>query len=688
MLNILFKSIHETFRLKAKTQEALRRIGLNNLRDLLFYKPHSYLSKDINPNLSKVYDGQLIQTCITIDRIQLSNNKKAPTRIWVSNPSGSLLLIFFNQIPNFIISRLKVGTTHIIVGKTQLSEHYWQITHPDFIFDKNLSSSVFEPLYSLTYGLTNKQLYSYIIRGLDTLRNEIDKQQFKQLETNYLQELMSDLANIHLYKINLLNQQIATIWETSLRKLATKELLSGQLLLKVSRNRRKNKQGISCTKDHQLQSSILKKLKFELTPAQNSVIEEIEADQCLAIQMTRLLQGDVGSGKTLVAILTMINVVKYGRQAVLMAPTDLLASQHFEFFKHALQETKINIALLTGKTSPKLRKTLYEDIANGNILLLIGTHALFQSKVVFNDLSYVVIDEQHKFGVEQRLQLITKSLNPDVLIMTATPIPRSLCLTIFGDMSVSKLTSKPANRLPIITTSISADRTKDIILSLNKIVSAQEKIYWICPLVDQGEDISIDYKDHNLMDTQYRYRVIKEIYGDNVGIVHGKMTSEQKDDVMQKFKFGDIHILVATTVIEVGIDVPEATLIVIENAEVFGLAQLHQLRGRVGRGRKQSYCVMIYNHLKISKVGRKRLDIMRKTNDGFYIAEQDMILRGSGEIVGKRQSGEPCFFFANLSKDLENLEWASNNAQVIEQSEFIDFQINLFVKGTQQSLEN
>ncbi|MGI4775389.1 MAG: ATP-dependent DNA helicase RecG [Janthinobacterium lividum] len=686
MLDILFKPIQELIDIKVETQEALKRIGLDNIRDLLFYKPSSYISKDLNPDLSNLYNGQIIQTRIIIDKIQLPYSKRDPAKIWVSNSSGSLVLVFFNKIPTFILNQLRIGTSHTIAGKIRLFEHYWQITHPDFILNKILEGLGFEPSYPLTYGLINKQLYSYILQSLKIFKDAVNKNRLTDEQNNYLDELVCDLANIHLYGLDCSIQQVEQIWEKSVRNLAKKELLSGQLLLKTARAQRETKLGISFTKNSELQQLVLKKLEFTLTSSQDKVIKEIEADKLSETQMIRLLQGDVGSGKTLVAMLTMLNVVKYDNQAALMAPTDLLANQHYEFFINALQGTKINVGLLTGKTLPKARKILYDKILSGDVSLLIGTHALFQSKVNFKNLSYIVIDEQHKFGVEQRLQLIAKSLNPDVLIMTATPIPRSLCLTAFGDMSISRLDSKPANRIPIITTSSTANKTQDIILSLNKIISTGEKIYWVCPLIDQKDEIAVNHEKDNLMDANYRQASISEIYGNIVGIVHGKMTNESKDDIMQQFKFGDIKILVATTIIEVGIDVPEATLIVIENAEMFGLAQLHQLRGRVGRGQKQSYCVMIYNPLRLSKSGRERLDIMRKTNDGFYIAEQDMILRGSGEILGKRQSGEPRFFFATLSRDLEDLEWASNAVKVMEKSDFTDFQINLFARSSQESL--
>ena len=430
---------------------------------------------------------------------------------------------------------------------------------------------------------------------------------------------------------------------------------------------------------------------FELTAEQEKVIAEIEHDQRASTQMIRLLQGDVGSGKTLVALLTMVNVALSGAQSTLMAPTDLLANQHYNFFVKALEGTGISLMILTGKTLTKDRKIIMQELENGNIQILIGTHALFQEKINFKDLGYIIIDEQHKFGVEQRLSLINKATHPDVLVMTATPIPRSLTLTIFGDMVISKLTGKPGNRLPIVTKALSIDKIELVIEAINKKIMAQEKIYWVCPLIDQNNKDQMQEElnpDLMITDVYSRYASLEAIYPGKVGMMHGKMSADQKDIEMQKFKSGESQILVSTTVIEVGIDVPEATLIIIENAEQFGLAQIHQLRGRVGRGSLQSYCIMLYNFRKLSQVARKRIEIMKNSTDGFYIAEQDLILRGSGEIIGTRQSGEPQFFFADLARDLDILVQANKLAKDTPDSQLVDFQIKLFARNSEQAIKS
>ncbi len=509
---------------------------------------------------------------------------------------------------------------------------------------------------------------------------------------------------MHLYQVHDTKLQTQ-----SLRRLATRELFANQLSLQHLRQQTKLKQGNSFTKSAQLQQSILKILGFELTYDQKKVIEEIKKDQLSPTEMMRLLQGDVGSGKTLVALLTIVNVVYsndlenssiyHKFQAVLMAPTDLLANQHHQFFVKALSESGIKIGLLTGKISSKERNKLLSELENGDIDILIGTHALFQEKVIFKNLGYIVIDEQHKFGVQQRLDLINKASYPDVLVMTATPIPRSLTLTMFGDMDISKLTSKPKNRLPIITSILPKTKLNNVISVLDKKLTSGEKIYWICPLIDQTDEelvtqekntrplaklayaeefegdaerrtaaysnvredsstastyklpaeVEFCKRSTGLTDVNSRFITIETVYPNIITTIHGKMKNEQKDTIMQQFKNGNIKILIATTVIEVGIDVPDATLIVIENAEQFGLAQLHQIRGRVGRGMLQSHCILLYDPQKLTILAKSRFEVMRNSNDGFYIAEQDLLLRGSGEILGTKQSGEIRFFFADLA---------------------------------------
>lgn len=698
MYDIFFQPIKTLLRISEQAQKALGRLKIVNLRDLVFYKPIAYNLIRINPDLTKVKNGELIQTEVRIDDVLRPSSKRSPLKIKASNTTGTVILVFFSKIHPFIFSKLRIGQKYIITGKVEIFDRSLQISHPEFIFRQNLATPVM-PVYPLTYGIINKQLYGYIREAISILENAINTRKFfshQQLEEKkYIDELLNEIKNLHLIGYSGTNYDIDRNISLNIKKLAEKELFANQASLVKIKTEEQKRHGRSFPPNHDLHKSILKKLGFELTEGQLKAIKEIEADQFADIQMMRMLQGDVGSGKTLVALLTMLNVVTSCTQTALMAPTDLLSAQHYQFFCNALENTSIKVELLTGKTSPKQQLQLKKDLAEGNIDILIGTHALFQKGVEFKDLGYIIIDEQHRFGVEQRLELIKKASRPDVLVMTATPIPRSLTLTMFGDMSVSQLKTKPRNRLPIITSAISSEKRSEVIISLNKKLQIGEKIYWVCPLIDQSDEIlktafseEVNPDLSLFSDVSTRFTELDKAYPNQVAMIHGKMKAELKDQVMQEFKNGKVRILVATTVIEVGIDVPDSNLIIIENAEKFGLAQLHQLRGRVGRGSKQSYCLLMYNPKKLSKFARERLKVMRESNDGFYIAEQDLVLRGGGEILGTKQSGEPVFFFADLTRDLKILLHANNLAKSLEINKFIDFQVTLFARNNQELIKS
>ena len=698
MYDIFFQPIKTLLRISEQAQKALGRLKIVNLRDLVFYKPIAYNLIRINPDLTKVKNGELIQTEVTIDDVLRPSSKRSPLKIKVSNPTGTVILVFFSKIHPFIFSKLRIGQKHIIAGKVEIFDRSLQISHPEFIFRQNLTAPVM-PVYPLTYGIVNKQLYGYIREAISIIENATNiKKCFpeeKLEEKKYINELLSEIKNLHLIGYSGINDDIERNISLNIQKLAEKELFANQASLVKIKTEEQKRHGRSFPPNHEVHKLVIAKLGFELTEGQLKAIKDIEADQLADIQMMRMLQGDVGSGKTLVALLTMLNVVNSGTQTALMAPTDLLSAQHYQFFYNALENTNIKVELLTGKTPVKQQLQLKKDLADGNIDILIGTHALFQKGVEFKDLGYIIIDEQHRFGVEQRLELIKKASSPDVLVMTATPIPRSLTLTMFGDMSVSQLKTKPRNRLPIITSAISSEKRSEVITSLNKKLQIGEKIYWVCPLIDQSDEIlkTVFSEEENsdlslFSDVNTRFIELDKAYPNQVAMLHGKMKAALKDQVMQEFKNGKVRILVATTVIEVGIDVPDSNLIIIENAEKFGLAQLHQLRGRVGRGSKQSYCLLMYNPKKLSKFARERLKIMRESNDGFYIAEQDLVLRGGGEILGTKQSGEPVFFFADLIRDLKILLHANNLTKSLEINKFIDFQITLFARNNQELIKS
>lgn len=684
MYEILFKDIEQLLPIKPPTVKALNRLGLFVVRDLIFYYPYSYNIIDVSSNLANLSDNKLVQAIVTIGKID--KPRKGPIRIQTYNDSGALMLIFFNKIPVFILAKLKIGEKICVSGKVHYFNGYYQITHPDFILTRAQNPSELEPIYHLTYGLTNRQLHSYILKAIKLVKAVLQTHLSLAKTTgaledegNYMRAFISDIEKIHLINVQK-TDNVTGVIESAKQQLASKELFANQMALAILRSHKQGNLGRKFPPT-QLKQEVLEKLGFELTKAQKSAIIEIEKEQDSPSQMMRLLQGDVGSGKTLVALLTMLNVVCAGAQAVLMAPTDLLSAQHFQFFSKALEGYDINICLLTGKTSNSEKKRIKSELASGIIDILIGTHALFQSDVEFHDLGYIVIDEQHRFGVNQRMELINKATHPDVLVMTATPIPRSLALTIFGDMNASLIREKPKNRLSIITSALSTSKRSELILSLKARINNGELIYWICPLVDRSDNE--EFEEQNCANAVNVHKELEAIFPWQVGILHGKMKALEKDIAMEQFKNGEVKILVATTVIEVGIDVPQATLIIIENAEKFGLAQLHQLRGRVGRGSAQSYCLLLYDAKKSTPIARKRIEIMKESQDGFYIAEQDLLLRGGGEILGTKQSGEQEFFFADLARDKECLIKANHLAQTTIVNDFILFQTKLFDRQKQ-----
>ena len=666
--HIFFQPLSRFIKLQQHTKDSLKRLGIDTVRDLLFHRPSGYITNKICNGETKLIHGQQVIIEATVSDIEVGK-KGRPTKVYTETTSGPLVLVFFNKIPIFLFNKLRPGFKHIVEGKVEFSQgFYFQITHPTFIFDKKQVQEI-EPIYPLTYGITNKQIHSYILKVLSFIPESSSvTTDIEMLNLEYFVEQNSNiniLDNILslLKKMHVPDNIKESDLEQNIKILAKYELLANQINLAEIRNQCHKYRGRSFT-TNQASSSVLQHLNFTLTSGQEEVLNEISHDQEQHYRMVRMLQGDVGSGKTLVALLSILNVVTQNVQSVLMAPTDLLATQHFEFFKNALQNLNIDIALLTGKTKSKARREILEKLENGKILILIGTHAVFQEKVNFKDLGYIIIDEQHRFGVEQRMELINKATMPDLLVMTATPIPRSLTLTLFGDMDCSRLKSKPKGRLPIVTTVIARTRLDEVIASMGRKLANGEKVYWICPLIERS-DICDEGNEEKLADVALRFDMLSSLYPGQVGFVHGKMKNDQKDFAMQEFKDGHVKILIATTVIEVGIDVPDATLIIIENAEKFGLAQLHQLRGRVGRSDLQSNAILMYEPTKASSVARARMSIMKDSQDGFYISEQDLLLRGGGEILGLKQSGQQEFIFADLTRDMDMLNECNQFASKI-----------------------
>ena len=541
---------------------------------------------------------------------------------------------------------LPTNENRLISGKLEYFRNTFQITHPSHVSALNNNKIIKskEAVYSLTSGLNQKimnKLTDQILNNLPNFNEWIENSILNKYKFKRWNEVVKNLHNPS--DNNIKNKNLLR------RRLAFDELLSHQLAIGIMRNFNQKKKGLKITSENKTLSKFYSNLDFQLTNSQNNVIKEILQDLGSSNQMIRLLQGDVGSGKTIVALISMIKVFESNFQSALMVPTTILAFQHYENILNLLKDLKINVLVLTGKDKGKERKEKLDEIAKGKADIIIGTHALIQDTVKFNNLGLAVIDEQHRFGVYQRMVFNHKNHKPNILVMSATPIPRTLTLAAYGDMKESKLIEKPLGRKPIITSSLSLKKENQLIDRIKeKIKNSSSKFYWVCPLIEESEEL-------DLKAAEERYKILKKYFKNKVLLMHGRLSEIEKEEIMTKFKNEDYKILVSTTVIEVGVDIPSATTIVIEHAERFGLAQLHQLRGRVGRNDIQSYCILLHKD-NIGEISKQRIDIMKQTNDGFKIAEEDLKIRGPGEILGKKQSGSPSFYVADLSFDYDLLE--------------------------------
>jgi len=558
---------------------------------------------------------------------------------------------------------MPVGETIIVSGKVDWYNGRPSMVHPDHIVREAEKDELplYEPVYPLTGGLSPKVLRKAIAAAQTQLQPLPE-----WCDTHFIAQHGFPTFEEAVQRLHA-PEDAADLdpKAPARRRLAYDELLAGQVSLAMVRSRLRKLPGRSIKAEGKLRENILRQLPFSLTGSQDTAIKQILADMTSEDRMIRLLQGDVGSGKTAVALLTMADAVEAGGQAVLMAPTEILARQHYASIKGPAEAAGVTVDVLTGRSKGRERTEILGRIESGEAQIIVGTHALFQESVVYKNLTYAVVDEQHRFGVHQRLRLTAKGQAPHMLVMTATPIPRTLVLSAFGDMDVSQLTDKPAGRKPISTATIPDERMNDIVGRLKTAVQEGKKAYWICPLVEESEK-------SDLMSAEERAASLKQAFGKElaplVGLVHGRMSGEEKDRAMTAFKNGETRLLVATTVIEVGVDVPDATIMVIEHAENFGLSQIHQLRGRVGRGSEASSCLLLY-HGPLSETAHARLAVLRDSEDGFRIAEEDLRLRGEGDLLGTQQSGMPGFRLADLSAHGDLLEMARNDARLLSETD-------------------
>ena len=637
-----------------KTAQHMAQIAIEKPRDLLFSLPYSGVDRQRRESVLDVALPDVVTVEVLVGSHRPARNRGGAYRITVEDGRTAFQLVFFHAKGDYLKRVLPEGSRRLVSGRVELFDGVPQMVHPEHILPPEEAADIpaYEPVYALTSGVTLRTMTKAaqsVLARVPELEEWIDPGQkahakwpdwHEAIAAAHAPEGLQDLA--------------AT--SPARERLAYDEFFAHQVTLALARSRLQRAKGIISEANGRLQGRVLKALPYRPTGAQHRAIEEITADMATPLRMNRLLQGDVGAGKTLVALMAMLVAVEAGGQAVMMAPTEILARQHMEGLKPLAESAGVVIEILTGRDKGKERRLKLEALARGDIHILVGTHAVFQQDVHFADLRLAIIDEQHRFGVRQRLELGKKGEGADVLVMTATPIPRSLALAQYGDMDVSILDEKPPGRQPIKTALVSTSRMDEVVGHLRKAVSEGKQAYWVCPLVDESESV-------DLAAAEERFKHLRAALGEGVvGLVHGQMPPAEKDAAMAAFQKGETSVLVATTVIEVGVDVPNATIMVIERAEIFGLAQLHQLRGRVGRGSQASTCLLMYQ-APLSENGEKRLTTLRESEDGFLIAQTDLEMRGAGDLIGTAQSGVPRFRIADLEGQAALMAVAQSDAR-------------------------
>ena len=627
----LFSNLETIKGIGPKNAKLIERLCGKYLLDLILHRPIAYIDRRNSPKIKDLSNNSIVTLILKVDGHTPSFNKRMPYKITCSDDTGQLNIVYFNLRGPYLKKMFPIGSKKVVSGKVEEFNGIFQMTHPQHIADESNLDSVkkIECVYPLTAGISSKIIQKSINSSLAIIDDLPE-----WIPNDYLQKNNWTSWKKSIYEMHNPNELKEDKEDIYLNRLVFDELLSQQLTVRLIKNKISKLKGNTIKPNGSLLEQLKSHLSFELTDDQNQAIKEISKDQSSPNKMLRLIQGDVGSGKTIVALHSMIQCAENSKKSILMAPTEILAEQHYNTIKLFAEKLKLSCALITA--SNKKSHNYESDI-------LIGTHALFQDKVSIDNIGLIVIDEQHRFGVHQRILLNEKAGNEcDILLMTATPIPRTLELASYGDMDITKIVQKPKNRKPIITKSINLNKIESLKEALTKKLKQQEKIYWVCPLVDESDKMDLQSVNQRVLDIQKYYKDF------NVEMVHGQMKQEEKNKIMDNFKSFKTQILVATSVIEVGIDDPDATVIIIENSERFGLSQLHQLRGRVGRGTKQSTCILLFDG-PLTENAKKRINVMKETNDGFKIAEEDLSIRGAGEILGTRQSGLPNFRLTDLN---------------------------------------
>lgn len=652
----LFAGLETLTGIGPKTAKLFPQLGIEAPRDLLFTLPNTGIDRCLRPSIQDADLPGVVTVAVTIGAHRAPRNRGGAYRIQVEDEQTSFQLVYFHVRGDYFEKLLPTGSRQIVSGRVEVFDGFAQMVHPEHAVpeDDAIDIPIFEPVYPLTAGVTQKMMFK-ATRGALERMPKVDE----WIDPNQkIKSEWPDFSVAILAAHTPLAQEDLAVTSPARERLAYDELMAHQLTLALARQKERRVQGQISLATGKLQTKVLAALPYRPTGAQQRAISEISDDMALPDRMNRLLQGDVGSGKTLVAFMALLVAVEAGGQGVMMAPTEILARQHLEGLQPLAEDAGVVLELLTGRDKGKARVAKLAALARGDIQILVGTHAVFQPDVLFKDLRIAIVDEQHRFGVRQRLELGKKGRNADVLVMTATPIPRSLALAQYGDMDVSVLDEKPPGRKPIRTALVSTGRMDEVVERLRAVMAEGRQCYWVCPLVEESEVL-------DLTAAEQRFKHLRAALGEGVvGLVHGQMPPEDKDAAMANFQAGKTKVLVATTVIEVGVNVPNATIMVIERAETFGLAQLHQLRGRVGRGDAASTCLLMYQ-TPLSQTGQRRLEVLRETEDGFKISETDLQMRGAGDVIGVAQSGVPRFRVADLEKQAGLMAIAQTDARAL-----------------------